>query len=141
MGFSQWLQWIAREVPMLRSVLILACAASLQAQDPFRPLDFGNPPPVATKAQAREDWVKITNQRMEMTGQGIRVAMEGNTAVVFAPGVEKPRHAKPILLGKGEHLALFKSIVALGFERIVVRNPDKGGEWGARLEKGKPILD
>lgn len=110
-------------------------------QEPFQPMDFSRTAPVTGTSPAREDWVRVTNQRLEMSRSTLRVAQEGLTAIVLAPGVDKPRHARPILLGKGEHQLLFRSIVGLGFNRILVRNPDTGKEWGARLEKGKPVLD
>ena len=90
---------------------------------------------------ARENWVRITNQQFQLQGKAQRVAAEGLTAVILMPGVEKPRHAKPILRGKDEHALLFRSILAAGFNRIVVRNPDSGAEWSAHLEQGKAILD
>lgn len=110
-------------------------------QDPFKPLDFSAPPPVLTRNQAREDWVQVTNQRMVMANRPIRVGMEGTAAVILVPGVEKPRHAKPYLLGKDDAAALFKSIVALGFERIIVRNPANGKQWSARLDRGKAEIE
>ena len=129
---------------MVRSVLLcLVLAAGAAAQDPFKPLDLDGSSGVLDRNSARQDWVKITNQRMEMEDKTLRVALEGGglTVVVLAKGVEKPRHARPILLGKGEHEGLFKSVKALGFTRMVVRNPDTGRQWGARLEQGKPILE
>jgi hypothetical protein len=117
--------------------------AGAVAQDPFVPLNLDANPAVLDRNGARQDWVRITNQRMEMSGKTLRVALAGGglTAVVLARGVEKPRHAKPILLGKGDHAGLFKAIVGLGLNRIVVRNPDTGREWAARLERGKAILE
>jgi hypothetical protein len=32
-------------------------------------------------------------------------------------------------------------VKALGFTRMVVRNPDTGKQWAARLERGKPVLE
>jgi hypothetical protein len=80
---------------------------------------------------------------MEMQGRTLRVALAdaGATVVVLARGVVKRRQAKPILTGKGDHALLFKSVVGLGCTRMLVRNPDTGQEWGARLERGKVILD
>jgi len=129
---------------MVRTALLcLLLAAGAAAQDPFKPLDLSTSSPVLDRNSARLDWVAITNRRMEMTGKTLRVALEGQglTAVVLAKGVEKPRHAKPILLGKGEYKELFDSMKALGFNRMVVRNPDSGKQWAARLEQGKPILE
>jgi hypothetical protein len=117
-------------------LLCLLLAASVGAEDPFVPLQMdGN--------SARRDWVKVTNQRMEMTGKTLRVALEdgGATAVILVKGVEKPRHARPILTGKGEYAQLFQSVKALGFTRLVARNPDTLKQWAARLEQGKPILE
>jgi hypothetical protein len=81
---------------------------------------------------------------MELAGRSLRVAVagaDGLTAVVLARDVTRPRHAKPILYGKGEYAELFKSIVGLGFNRIQVRNPDTGGAWAARLERGRATLE
>jgi hypothetical protein len=126
------------------SSLALLLAVSAAAQNPFVPLNL-NPNNTAVLDQngARQDWVLITNKRMEMTGKTLRVALEGGglTVVILAKGVEKARHAKPILTGKGEYAELFKQVTGLGFNRIIVRNPDTGGTWGARLEQGKPILE
>ena len=121
-------------------VMSLLLLGSPGVQDPFRPLDFNQAQGVPTRAGAREEWARITNRRLELANKTLRVAADGFTAVVLAPDVTRPRHAKPILLGKGEHELLFKSIAGLGFTRIVVRNPS-GKEWAARLEKGKAILE
>ena len=129
---------------MLHSLTIgFFLATAALAQDPFVPLNMEAATPALSQASARETWVRITNQRMEMAGKTLRVAQEGDgfTAVVLAKGVDKPRHAKPILTGKGEFELLFKSIVAQGFTRIVVRNPDTGKAWSARLEQGRSILE
>ena len=111
-----------------RGLLCLLLTPWAVAQGPFQPLDLGGAGAVPDRASARRDWVKITNQRMEMTGRTLRVALEGDgqTVVVLAKGVDKPRHAKPILLGKGVYAELFQSVKALGFSRIVARNPDSG---------------
>jgi hypothetical protein len=124
----------------LLGLLFTVCAV---AQDPFVPLKLDGGAGVLDRSGARRDWVRITNQRMEMTGKSLRVAVEGAgmTAVVLSKDVKKPRHAKPILTGKGDYAGLFQSITALGFNRLVVRNPDLGLEWGARLEGGKAILE
>ena len=123
--------------------LALLLAVGAAAQNPFVPLNLDQNPGVLDQSGARQDWVLVTNKRMEMTGRTLRVAVEGGglTAVVLAKGVMKPRHAKPILTGKGEYAELFKQVTGLGFNRIIVRNPDTGGTWGARLEQGKPILE
>jgi len=129
---------------MVRSgLLCLLVAAGACAQSPFVPLDLDTNTAVLDRNSARLDWMKYTNQRMEMTGKTLRVALEGGglTAVILAKGVEKPRHAKPILTGKGEYAELFGAMKALGFNRIVARNPDTGKQWAARLEQGKPILE
>jgi len=124
-------------------LLCLLLAAGADAQDPFKPLDLSANGPVLDRNSARQDWVRVTNQRMDMSGKTLRVAMEeADASVVFlAKGVDKPRQAKPILLGKGEYEGLFKSVKALGFTRIVVRNPDTGKQWAARLEQGRAILE
>lgn len=127
---------------MIRTAMLcVILAGGAFAQDPFQPMDMGASPGVLNTGGAREDWARVTNQRLEMTNKRIRVAQEGLTAIVLNPDAEKPRHAKPILLGKGEHELLLKSIAALGFTRIVVRNPGTGKEWGARIVNGKPVLD
>lgn len=129
---------------MLHSSFICLClAAAVLAQDPFVPLKLDGTAPLPSRASAREDWVRITNQRMTMTGKTLRVALgdEGLTAVILVKGVTKPRHAKPILTGKGEFELLFRTVVAEGFNRMVVRNPDTGQAWSARLEQGKPVLE
>jgi hypothetical protein len=125
------------------SSLALLLSVGAAAQNPFVPLDLSPSTGVLDQHSARQDWVVITNKRMEMTGKTLRVAVEGGglTAVILAKGVEKPRHAKPILTGKGEYAELFKQVTGLGFTRIIVRNPDTGGVWAARLEQGKPILE
>lgn len=124
-------------------LLGLLLTAGAFAQPPFVPLDLETNSAVLDRDGARQDWVKITNQRMEMAGRTLRVALEGGglTAVVLAKGVDKPRQAKPILTGKGEYAELFGAMKALGFNRIVARNPDSGKQWAARLEQGKPILE
>ena len=126
-----------------RGLLCLLLAPWAAAQAPFQPLDLGGASALPDRNSARRDWVRITNQRMEMTGRTLRVAQEGDglTLVVLARGLDKPRHAKPILTGKGEYAELFQSMNALGFTRIVARNPDSGRQWSARLEQGKPILE
>ncbi len=133
------------EAFMLRSTLAgLIVAGSLLAQDPFVPLNLGSPSVPAVDRSVRDSWVRETNLRFQMSGKSMRVAIggqDGLTAVVTAPGVEKPRHAKPILQGKGEHELLFKSLLGVGFTRIVVRNPDLDKEWSARIEKGKAVLE
>jgi hypothetical protein len=124
-----------------RTLICLIALGAAAAQDPFVPLDLNAPKPVLDQAGARQDWVKLTNQRMAMAGKDLRVELadSGLTAVILTRRVTR-REAKRILAGKGEHLALFRSVVGLGFTRIVVRDPD-GKEWGARLERGKAILD
>jgi len=133
---------------MFRSLLLhLSLAGSLLAQnvsqDPFQPLNLDAAPGTPDLAGARRNWVTLTNKRMEMTGSTLRVGIEGDglTVVVLAKGVEKPRHAKPILQGKGDYKGLFQEIVGQRFNRIVVRNPDTRQQWAARLEKGKAILE
>jgi hypothetical protein len=129
---------------MVRSALLcLTLAAGAVAQDPFVPLNLDGNSAVLDRNGARQDWVKLINQRMAMAGKTLRVTLEdaGETAVVLAKGVNKPRHAKPILFGKGDYAGLFTSVKALGFTRMVVRNPGTGKEWSARLEQGKPILE
>ena len=125
------------------SSLALLLSVGAAAQNPFVPLNLNPNAGVLDQNGARQDWVLITNKRMEMTGKTLRVAVEGGglTAVILAKGVEKPRHAKPILTGKGEYAELFKQVTGLGFNRIIVRNPDTGGTWAARLEQGNPILE
>jgi hypothetical protein len=124
-------------------VLCLLLAAGAGAQNPFVPLQMDDDSAVLDRNGARRDWVKVTNQRMEMAGKTLRVALEdgGSTAVVLVKGLEKPRHAKPILTGKGDYAGLFQSVKALGFTRLVARDPDTGKQWAARLEQGKPILE
>jgi|GEM_PF-1902648 hypothetical protein len=124
-------------------LLCLLLAASVGAEDPFVPLQMDGNSAILDRNSARRDWVKVTNQRMEMTGKTLRVALEdgGATAVILVKGVEKPRHARPILTGKGEYAQLFQSVKALGFTRLVARNPDTLKQWAARLEQGKPILE
>ncbi len=126
-----------------RTLICLLLSAGAFAQAPFQPLDLSGNSAVLDQGGARQNWAKITNQRMEMSGKTLRVAVEGNglTAVVLVKGIEKPRHAKPILYGKGDYAELFQSIKTLGFTRIVARNPDNGKQWAARLEQGKPILE
>jgi hypothetical protein len=123
--------------------LALLLAVGAAAQNPFVPLNLDQNTGVLDQNGARQDWVVVTNKRMEMTGRTLRVAVEGGglTAVVLAKGVVKPRHAKPILTGKGEYGDLFKQVAGLGFTRLIVRNPDTGAAWAARLERGKPILE
>lgn len=124
-------------------MLCLLLAAWAGAQNPFVPLQMDDSSAVLDRNGARQDWVKVTNQRMEMSGRTLRVALEGggSTVVVLVKGLEKPRHAKPILTGKGDYVDLFQSVKALGFTRLVARNPDTGKQWAARLEQGKPILE
>lgn len=135
---------------MFSSLIIgFALASAGFAQDPFKPmdlkpLDLNSGGPVLDRSGARQEWVKITNTRMELSGRTLRVAVadaNGLTAVVLAKGATRPSHAKAILYGKGEYAELFKSIVGLGFNRILVRNPDTRQEWAARLERGKAILE
>jgi hypothetical protein len=125
------------------AVLCLLLAAGAGAQDPFVPLQMDDSSAVLDRNGARQDWVKVTNQRMEMSGKTLRVALEGggSTAVVLVKGLEKPRHAKPVLTGKGDYADLFQAVKALGFTRLVAHNPDTGKQWAARLEQGKPILE
>lgn len=125
------------------SSLALLLSVGAAAQNPFVPLDLSPSTGVLDQHSARQDWVVITNKRMEMTGKTLRVAVEGGglTAVILAKGVEKPRHAKPILTGKGDYADLFQSVKALGFTRLVARNPDTGKQWAARLEQGRAILE
>ncbi len=129
---------------MLRPLLIATLlAAAAAAQDPFVPLDFDAPTAPLDAAGARSRWVELTNQRLQLAGQARRVAMErdGQCAVVLDPGVASPRQARPILTGKGEFALLFKSVVGMGFTRLVVRNPGLRGEWAARLVAGKAVLE
>jgi hypothetical protein len=123
-------------------LLILAIGLGVGAQEPFQPLRL-DAAATPDRASARADWIRMTNQRMEMSGKTLRVAQAGDglTVVVTTREASKPRHAKPILTGKGEHALLFRSIVAEGFTRIVVQNPDTGQTWSARLEGGKPTLE
>jgi hypothetical protein len=121
------------------ALLCLSIACLAVAQDPFTPLRMEPLQGSPSMEDARDTWVRVTNQRYEMSGKTLRVAREGLSAIVLARGVEKPRHAKPILLGKGEYGLLFKTLVAAGFNRVVVRNPDTGKEWAARLEQGKAV--
>jgi hypothetical protein len=113
------------------------------AQDPFVPLKMDGTGAVLDRSGARQDWARITNQRMEMTGKTMRVAVEGggSTAVILSRDVKKPRQAKPILTGKGDFAGLFQSVTALGFTRMVVRNPELGLQWAARLEQGRATLE
>ena len=120
------------------TALLLVAAMPVAAQQPLLGTPNGMPNGMSG---ARDNWVRITNQQFQLQGKAQRVAAEGLTAVILMPGVEKPRHAKPILRGKDEHALLFRSILAAGFNRIVVRNPDSGAEWSAHLEQGKAILD
>jgi hypothetical protein len=110
------------------------------AQDPFQPLDFSAQQAPLDSNGARADWVKLTNTRLQMAGRDLRVAseQEGRTAVFLVPGTRRKGHAKSFLGGKdGE--PLFKSAVALGFTRLVVRNPDTQKQWGARIDRAKPV--
>jgi hypothetical protein len=127
----------------LSCLLCLSLAGPVLAQAPFQPLNLDTQTGILDPNGARQGWVTATNKRMEMTGSTLRVGLEagGLTAVVFAKGVDKPRKAKPILLGKGEYQGLFNEIVAQRFIRIVVRNPDNNKQWAARLENGKAILE
>jgi hypothetical protein len=127
---------------MLPSALLcLALAGTAGAQEPFQPLNLERQEGVLSKEDAQRTWVRLTNQQLELSGKAIRVATEGFTAVILAPQVEKARQAKPMLLGKNEYQVLFRSIVGMGFTRLVVRNPDLGREWAARLERGKAVLE
>ena len=127
----------------LSCLLCLSLAGPVLAQAPFQPLNLDTNTGILDQNGARQGWVAATNQRMEITGNTLRVGLEagGLTVVVFARGVDKPRQAKPILLGKGDYQGLFNEIVAQRFNRIVVRNPDSNKQWAARLEKGKAILE
>jgi hypothetical protein len=129
---------------MLRATLLCLVVLGLSAaQDPFVPLDFNAPGGVQDQAGARRDWVKLTNQRMEMAGKDLRVDVADNdlTAVILVKGATRSQ-AKRILAGKGEHQILLRSILGLGFTRIVVRDSqDNAKAWGARLERGRAILD
>jgi hypothetical protein len=131
---------------MIRLLLLslLLAGPAFPQQDPFQPLDFSNPGTGVLNAQsARRDWVKITNQRLELQHKTARVASEDSdsTAVVLLPGVSKARQAKPVLLGKDEWAPLMQGAMAAGFTRLLVRNPDTGKQWTARFEKGKPVLE
>jgi hypothetical protein len=129
---------------MDRSILIvLGLAAVAVAQDPFVPLDLSAPGPVLDQAGARQGWVQATNQRMAMAGRSLRVAVEdrGQSAVVLTREVTRPRQARAMLTGRGEHVALFKSVTGLGFTRMIVRNPETGQDWAARLERGRAVLE
>ena len=125
------------------SSLALLLSVGAAAQNPFVPLNLNPNAGVLDQNGARQDWVLITNKRMEMTGKTLRVALEGGgaTAVVLVKGLENPRHAKPVLTGKGDYAELFQSVKALGFTRMVARNPDTGKQWAARLEQGRAILE
>jgi len=126
-------------LPCLLLATLSAQESLFQPSPQFKPLLNG-----PTTSGARADWIRITNQQYQMSGKGLRVAAEGSeglTLVVLAPGVEKYRHAKPILLGKDDYALLFRSAVAEGFNRMVVRNPDNGKQWAARIEKGKAIIE
>jgi hypothetical protein len=128
---------------IVAAALCFFLAGAGTGQDPFGPLKLDGAIGIPSRSSARSDWVTLTNRSMEMSGKTLRVALGGDglTAVVRVHGVEKARQAKPILTGKGEHALLFRSIVAQGFNRIVVENPDSGQTWEARLEQGKPILE
>jgi hypothetical protein len=135
---------------MFRSLMVgVGLAAAGFGQGAFqpmdmKPLDLNSGGTVLDRSGARQDWVKITNARMEMANRSLRVAVAGTdglTAVVLARDATKPRHAKRILYGKDEYAELFKSIVGLGFNHILVRNPDTRQEWAARLERGKATLE
>jgi len=123
---------------MLRAALLsLIALASLSAQE-MQPLQMA-----PTLASARSDWIRITNQRFQMSGKSTRVISEGEgglTAVILTGEVVRTKQAKRVLLGKDEHALLFRSIVAEGFNRIVVRNPETQQEWAATLEQGKAVL-
>lgn len=122
----------------------LLTALNLLAQDPFKPLDLDRASGVQPGPGLREDWMRTTNRGFELAGKTRRVALEGadrSIAVVLDAGVTKARHAKPILLGKDEHAVLFRSLLGLGFSRIVVRNPNSAEQWGARLEGNKAVLE
>jgi hypothetical protein len=125
---------------MFRSALLCVISLTALAAQDMKPLPMESLAGPST-GSARADWIRITNQRFQMSGKSTRVEAEGLTAVILAPDVLKPRHAKRMLLGKDEHALLFRSIVAEGFNRIVVRNPDTGKEWGAWLEQGKATLE
>jgi hypothetical protein len=80
---------------------------------------------------------------MAMAGRSLRVAVEdrGQSAVVLTRDVTRPRQARAMLTGRGEHAALFKSVTGLGFTRMIVRNPETGQAWAARLEQGRAVLE
>ena len=125
---------------MLRPLVVsLFLGAAALAQDPFQPLDFSAQQAPLDARGARADWVKLTNARLQMAGRDLRVAAEqdGQTAVFLVPGVKRKGHAKSFL-GDKDGEPLFKSAVALGFTRLVVRNPDTRREWGARIDRSKP---
>lgn len=126
---------------MFRSALLCLIALSTLSTQELQPMQLSNMP---STSSARASWVRITNKQFEMSGKSMRVAAEGNdglTVVILVRGIEKKRHAKPILLGKDEHALLFRSIVAERFNRIVVRNPETGEQWAARLEQGEATLE
>jgi hypothetical protein len=36
---------------------------------------------------------------------------------------------------------VLKSVTGLGFTRMIVRNPETGQAWAARLERGRAVLE
>jgi len=124
-------------------LIVLGLAVVAAAQDPFVPLDLNAPGPVLGVEGARQGWVQATNQRMAMAGRSLRVAVEdrGQSAVILTREVTRPRQARALLTGRGEHAALFKSVIGLGFTRMVVRNPETGQAWAARLERGRAVME
>jgi len=126
---------------MFRSALLSLLAVGMLATQDMKPLQLDPLPGMPSTASARADWIRITNQRLQMSGKSMRVAAEGLTAVVLSTEIRQSRQAKRVLLGKDEHALLLRSIVAEGFNRMLVRNPDTEQEWAARLEQGKPTLE
>lgn len=133
-----------REASMKALLLTAFLPLALAAQDPFKPLDLDRAAPVQSGASLRTEWIQSTNKRLELSGKAMRVATEGpegTTAVILDATVAKARHAKPILQGKGEHAVLVKSLFGLGFTRLLVRNPQTGEQWGARIDGTKVTLE
>jgi hypothetical protein len=123
--------------PLLLATLL---ALPALAQDPFQPLDFSAQPGAQDLQGARADWVKLTNARLQMAGREARVAVEqdGQCAVFLVPKAQRKGHAKSFLNSRPDGESLFRSAAALGFTRLVVRNPDTRKEWGGRIDRGKP---
>jgi hypothetical protein len=123
--------------PLLLATLL---ALPALAQDPFQPLDFSAQPGVQDVQGARADWVQLTNARLRMAGRDVRVAVEqdGQCAVFLVPTVRRQGHAKSFLNSKPDGESLFRSAAALGFARLLVRNPDSRREWGGRIDRSKP---